>query len=65
MEAHGSCDMTSVKTIKKKQFGAGGVCEDLVVCGVKNPASISNASKFTESDKIANQSHDLCSTNTE
>ena len=46
--------MTSVKTIKKKQFGAGGICEDLVVCGVKNPASISNASKFKDSDKIAN-----------
>jgi len=55
--------MTFVKTIKKKQFGAGGVCEDLVVCGVKNPASIANASKFLkESDKIVNQSHDLCST---
>ena len=57
--------MTFVKTIKKKQFGAGGVCEDLVVCGVKNPASIANASKFLkESEKIVNQSHDLCSTNT-
>lgn len=30
----------------KKQFGEKGVCEDLVICGVKNHERISDLSKF-------------------
>ena len=38
----------------KKQFGAGGVCEDLVVCGVQNPARVSDGAKFKESGNTYN-----------
>ena len=32
--------VTLPKTTVKQQFGIMGVCEDLVICGVKNPESV-------------------------
>ena len=53
--------VTLLKTTVKQQFGIMGVCEDLVICGVKNPESVPDETMLkargTFSGRVKNLDH--------